>query len=315
MHCKHVQEQLWEYLEGGLAPVERADLDAHLGACGDCQRELLEARGTLTALNRMPTVQPPTDAWWAVMLRVQRQRADALARRPAPPSWATWWAQLNPFRVAGLAAAGTALILGAVFVAPEPSVWQGPLRGIVEAIAPQPAEPKVVPAPRLRIGFGDVDAGVIPIHVTVLPNTVLADTEIVARRRGGPWAPSHRGTISPQSPAALGFKLDYAPGKVEALQLSVKSPGAGQWDFLIVTPLGPPEAQRVSLNLTDRSLEDCLVSIVHQVGRPVVVDGRLDDLVTLQVRDEAADTALQALAAQTGRQLLEGPTYQLVRMQ
>jgi len=58
MTCKRIEELLSAYLEGALAPGERAEVEAHLAACPDCA-ELARLIGeTMAATAGFPEVEP-----------------------------------------------------------------------------------------------------------------------------------------------------------------------------------------------------------------------------------------------------------------
>lgn len=52
--CREVVELVTEYLEGTLAPPERARFEAHLAVCPDCPIYLEQMRQTIRALEMLP---------------------------------------------------------------------------------------------------------------------------------------------------------------------------------------------------------------------------------------------------------------------
>jgi anti-sigma factor RsiW len=52
--CKELVELVTDYLEGALAPAERARIDAHLADCDGCTAYLEQMRFTLEALGHIP---------------------------------------------------------------------------------------------------------------------------------------------------------------------------------------------------------------------------------------------------------------------
>jgi anti-sigma factor RsiW len=48
--CQELVELVTDYLEGALAPDERARFEAHLDGCGGCRSHLAQMRHTLAAL-------------------------------------------------------------------------------------------------------------------------------------------------------------------------------------------------------------------------------------------------------------------------
>jgi hypothetical protein len=75
------RERLSAYLDGELAPAERAALDAHLRECEQCQRELAALLQTRALLRALPTPALPRD------FSLPAQPA-VVARRRAAPVWA-----------------------------------------------------------------------------------------------------------------------------------------------------------------------------------------------------------------------------------
>ena len=113
MDCRHALPLLSDHLEGGLHPIARAELEAHLTSCANC-RALREAIAEVVEeLRAFPVLEPPAGL-------AERAAAAALASgtslprvvivRPAIPSWVQ------------AAAAGFALIAlgaGLLLVGPE----------------------------------------------------------------------------------------------------------------------------------------------------------------------------------------------------
>lgn len=51
--CQELVELVTEYLEGKLAPEQRARFEAHLKTCGNCTEYVREIRDTLRLLGRL----------------------------------------------------------------------------------------------------------------------------------------------------------------------------------------------------------------------------------------------------------------------
>src|SRR3954453_10545932 len=58
--CQELVELVTDYLEGTLAPAERARFDAHIASCTNCRRYLDQMRRTIAPLPRLTeeTIQP-----------------------------------------------------------------------------------------------------------------------------------------------------------------------------------------------------------------------------------------------------------------
>jgi anti-sigma factor RsiW len=51
--CQELVELVTEYLEGSLAPAEKARFEEHLGACPGCDNYLEQMRRTIQAVGRL----------------------------------------------------------------------------------------------------------------------------------------------------------------------------------------------------------------------------------------------------------------------
>ena len=60
--CKTLVELITEYLEGALAPAERARFEAHLAGCHGCSIYLEQMRQTIRMLGRLTEDSLSTDA-------------------------------------------------------------------------------------------------------------------------------------------------------------------------------------------------------------------------------------------------------------
>ena len=54
MTCRQLVELVSDYLEGRLAPPDRARFEGHLAECGDCREYVEQVRETVSALGRLP---------------------------------------------------------------------------------------------------------------------------------------------------------------------------------------------------------------------------------------------------------------------
>ena len=77
LRCKHAQEALSDYLEGGLPPPERTALAEHLAECADCAKEEREMQAMLSFLHtRLPRHEPVLDLWREMAPGVAQTRAE-----------------------------------------------------------------------------------------------------------------------------------------------------------------------------------------------------------------------------------------------
>lgn len=84
MNDVHVDEWLLDHVRGDLDPVERARVDAHLAACGDCRVSRERFAGLIAELGRTAPVPPPIH--WGTYRAELRERIE---RRGALWSWLT----------------------------------------------------------------------------------------------------------------------------------------------------------------------------------------------------------------------------------
>lgn len=128
-------DRLSEYLDGELAPDERAALDAHLAACGDCAATLAELRAVVDRAGALVPRAPDADLWPGVAKRIDAP--------PAVVPFLTRTRRRVSFTVPQLVAAGLALMVmsgGGVWVLNHggratdlPPVETAPQNGVVPA--------------------------------------------------------------------------------------------------------------------------------------------------------------------------------------
>ncbi len=58
MTCERTEELLSAYLEGELAPAERAEVEAHLAACPECAELAALVREGMAAAAALPELEP-----------------------------------------------------------------------------------------------------------------------------------------------------------------------------------------------------------------------------------------------------------------
>ena len=124
MSDEHVQEWLSAYLDSELAAEDRTEVEAHLAACGECQRELDELRALDGWVRTLAPPEPPSEgAELATRVRARLQHEKAVA----PARTGRW-----------LAVAAT---LAAVAVVPWLVVQRSPAARETPAAAVEPSPP------------------------------------------------------------------------------------------------------------------------------------------------------------------------------
>ena len=80
------EEDLTAYIDGELPTARRAEVEAHVGTCAECQRTEALLRRTLSSMAALPEFKPSADTRRAVLARVDalppplRERLKALLR-------------------------------------------------------------------------------------------------------------------------------------------------------------------------------------------------------------------------------------------
>lgn len=74
MSCSEIQSLLQAYVMRELEPERRRQVDEHLMACGECQRELAVVSAIVSTLDHQPVLEPPHDFAAHVMRRLPDQR-------------------------------------------------------------------------------------------------------------------------------------------------------------------------------------------------------------------------------------------------
>ena len=95
MNCREVQERLVAYLDGEVAPSERALIRAHLAGCDACGRELAALSATQNRVRRSLQVRaaqaaPSPQAWSRLQARLAGEARPSLSWLPA------WLQRLAP---------------------------------------------------------------------------------------------------------------------------------------------------------------------------------------------------------------------------
>ena len=71
-HTDHVTERLSDYLDhDGMTPEQRAALEAHLAACGECRGALDELRAVITRASALTDRGPAADLWNGIAARLE----------------------------------------------------------------------------------------------------------------------------------------------------------------------------------------------------------------------------------------------------
>ena len=135
----HWTERLSDYLDGELAPAERAACDAHLASCQECRTALDEIQLVASLARADADVLPAHDLWPGILARIDSPRVvDFAARAPRRIS----------FTLPQLALAASLLIAvsaGVAYVATgrvanRPTSQETPIQAMAEPMMPPSAD-------------------------------------------------------------------------------------------------------------------------------------------------------------------------------
>jgi len=183
----HYTDQLSDYLDDELTPVERAAVESHLASCRECATTLDELRGVVAQAAALSPRPPANDLWPGIEPRLTGAREAQVVPFKTPAS------RRVSFTLPQLAAAGIALMVmsgGGVWV-----LQHGGRATSMPPVGATPYEPRpVVPAalvdPRydeaiadleqaLQAGRGDLD----PATVRILEANLAAIDKAIAECR------------------------------------------------------------------------------------------------------------------------------------
>lgn len=190
MPCQEVSEMMSLELDGALSDKERRSFEAHLAACGECQKEWALFRRINSAYKMVKFTQPPPGLTEAVMARIRHQ---ALKRSIVRGSLLVMGASLLAALTIGLAALALFPLLTSLaqypFFAALLEMAEGFASvGRVCAYAVELVLGTILQsgAPALAIGYLMLAVGLVIwwTRVLLLPQTRLAGSPRVDRNQG-----------------------------------------------------------------------------------------------------------------------------------
>jgi hypothetical protein len=105
MNCERVQDLLYRYAAGTLAPELKREIDEHMAGCDACRAEAERVKPVLVGAARLPrNIEPPADLWPSISGQIGRRKL--VEGRFAPAVARPWWT-----RPPILAAAAMALVV------------------------------------------------------------------------------------------------------------------------------------------------------------------------------------------------------------
>jgi len=172
MNCRRARHLLFDFFDGASNEALRAEVDRHLGECGECDRFASEMTRSLALLRRVP-VEPLDDNFnWKVRLAIHREKNSALERAASANAWVRAW---NVRYVLSTGFAFAAVLVAGGFVllqnggAPV-QVAQQSQPGLVADAGPTPVPRSTLHVPvdngmvkAVSTGHGDLNMGPAPM--------------------------------------------------------------------------------------------------------------------------------------------------------
>ena len=180
---REVQLLLPWYATSRLDAQDHARVEAHLGACAECQADLALERQMAAAVANLPLeAQPPWEALKTRLPRQARQPARHAEPRPAAPSWVWPWSWRPGPQTMGWALAGQfamLLLLGAVLVMRPGPTTQNPGQYQALGAAPAPAAGNLVVIFRPDIPEKALRAILTAINARLVDGPTAADAYVL----------------------------------------------------------------------------------------------------------------------------------------
>jgi hypothetical protein len=227
----HPEELLAGYVDGTLSAQERAGVEAHVGGCARCSREIGLATSARSALRSLEEVPAPADIG---SLAIQEASGSRAAAAEGTPRW---------YRVGGLVAAVAAGLL--VFTLVLPHVGQSDDSG--------GGDQRALSAAERDTGLGKFSAGASGIEIqhenydntslTALISSIAAE-DSSGGAAGAASAPVALATGSQaQVDKALACIVQSAPGETGDLKRLIRARFDGTPAYLALFTEGPGAGQ------------------------------------------------------------------------
>jgi len=212
MDCPTAREAFSDYIDGALADEAGRTLDAHLGQCEACRRELGSMRSAVSLVEDLPKVTAPTTILDRVRSHVANQGSPA--KGPTPLISGPWrWA------IAAAAAAALALAI------------------LVGLTSPDDGDDADARAPVAGVGKDDPGTGGAGVPGPDEPGKRAGDPAVARSPGTGPGSDS----ATPQTPDGK----NAGPGPDNMATRNGTTPEVGPLDKLPdITPIPSPERER-----------------------------------------------------------------------
>lgn len=177
-------DRLSEYMDGGLAPDDHAEVEAHLAECGECRRVLEDLRAVAAQARELGPREPTRDLWAGIAATIEAPTPESApegARVIQLPTGAgdPTGGQRSPRRTFALTSPQLAAASVALIALSSWATWS--LRPTPQAAATdaavvegviQPAASEAAPPPELARELAGLEAAVSEVRDVLDPNTV-----------------------------------------------------------------------------------------------------------------------------------------------
>lgn len=87
MTCAELEILICDYVDGTLAPAEKADVERHLEGCSACAEMARDSAAALALIDRASVVEPPPELITRIVFYAPWNKG-----RPKPSRWRKWLA-------------------------------------------------------------------------------------------------------------------------------------------------------------------------------------------------------------------------------
>jgi hypothetical protein len=328
MRCDKTQEFLSEYIEGRLDRPMRVAVEAHLQECHACSSDVAALKSVWTALDAVPTVEPPPDLARRITAAVHESRALQQERK----RWRielprNWMRPFTPVYTTGLAGVAALLAVGLFFPLPAfqgSSLWsllpwsQPTYRGGDVSVVPS-ALPQISVTP--GTWAGDHWQGLVVVTPrrelvgVVVTATPLRPVEGRLVEVEADRATMRFGALAASRPQRFDLRLGDEAQGAQAVSVRIHAKGLTEEVRRIAfVPLGrsPRVSGPVSARMQGEDLHMALLELSAAAGTPIVVDGELSGKVTLDLQNGSLEPALQSVVTQVGGRLESTPSGMVI---
>lgn len=245
----HPQEHLAPYVDGILAPSERAEVDEHLRSCARCRGELSAARAAREVLRSLPEpAAPDLAASYFTPERVARLTAPRVTTRSP-------WVRVAPALAAAAVVALVAIAAPRLGTSSDDSGSGG-----VEA-----ADTAVAPPGPVRLVLDDTDYDVASLQETATgyAASLMAASDAAAAGATPAEGATAGAARSAEATRCLRRAFPGFPGEIVAARLARFEGSPAYLGFVLERP-GPGLAP-VTLSIWVASSQDCSILSITSV--------------------------------------------------